>query len=120
MSKKFNKYAAQGDVLIVRVESIPEGVALCPRDKNNAIIVTHSETGHHHVIERKRVSMYQDPKDPLTAWLEVHGEEGLPNVAELIHKRSHHTHETLEIPTGKYMIRRQRQYTPKGWERVVD
>jgi hypothetical protein len=117
--KQIKHMAAQGDVMIIRVGEIPEGLNEVPR-VNGKLIVTHSETGHHHTIERPGVRMYQDPTDPLSAWLEVHGEENLPNLADLIHERSYDTHETISIPPGKYKIRRQREHTPEGWQQVQD
>lgn len=119
MAKRIETIAAQGDVMIIRVDDIPSHAAPVARE-GGALIVTHSETGHHHVIERPRVDMYADESDPLHAWLEVHGEVGLPDIAELVHKRSFDTHETLELPPGKYSVRRQREFTPEGWQRVQD
>lgn len=118
MSKRVEKIAAQGDVMLVRVSQIPAEARETPRE-DGVVVVTHSETGHDHVIERPGVTMYEGD-DPLVAWLEVHGEESLPDVAELVHRRSYDTHETLELPVGRYEIRRQREYTPEGWRRVVD
>lgn len=109
---------AQGDILIIPTEQIPDRAQKL--DRKGRLIVTHSETGHHHVIDRPKVDMYQDPEDPLVAWLEVHGEESLPQIAELVHERPHDTHETIGLPPGKYEVRRQREYTPEGWRQVMD
>lgn len=116
----FKDMAAQGDIIIKRVDSIPAKGLREVKREGGKLIVAHSETQHHHVIERPRVTMWQDEADPLVAWLEVHGEENLPNVAELVHERSYDTHEALEIPVGKYQIRRQREYVPDGWRAVQD
>lgn len=110
---------AQGDILILPTHEIPGRAAAVPRE-GGRLIVTHSETGHHHVIDRPRVDMWADPSDPLVAWLEVHGEESLPQVAELVHERPHDTHETIGLPPGIYEVRRQREYTPAGWRQVMD
>lgn len=127
MAKRIETIAAQGDVLIIRTDAIPSNAHLVPRE-NGIIIVTHSETGHHHVIERPHgVDMYQDPEDPLQSWLNVHDHgcprdstTGLPDIVALVHKRSYDTHETLELSPGKYLVRRQREHTPEGWQRVQD
>lgn len=110
---------AQGDILIFPIDEIPKRASRVARE-NGRLIVTHSETGHHHVIDRPKVDMHQDPEDPLVAWLEVHGEESLPQIAELVHERPHDTHETIGLPPGKYEVRRQREYTPEGWRQVMD
>jgi len=120
MSKRIESHGAQGDVMIIRVDQIPTNGLREVKREGGKLIVTHSETGHHHVIERPKVTMWQDESDPLVAWLEVHGEEALPNVAELVHERSFDTHETIEIPVGKYQVRRQREYTLEGWRQVQD
>lgn len=119
MSKRIDRIGAQGDVMLLRVDEIPKGLRRVKR-VGGRLIVTHSETGHHHVIERKRVTMYEDPQDPLVAWLEVHDLEDLPQAAELVHERPYDTHETIELPPGKYQVRRQREYTPEGWRQVQD
>lgn len=113
------RIAAQGDVTIIRHDgAVPPGLRPVER-VHGALIVTHSETGHHHVIERPRVDMFHT-EDPLISWLEVHGEESLPNVAELVHRRDYDTHETLGLYPGVYKIHRQREYTPEGYKQVQD
>lgn len=111
--KKIKRIAAQGDCMIIKIDSIPKS-AIKSHRKGSKIIVAHSESGHHHVIERNDVVMFDDPTDPLCSFLDV------PVIAELIHERSFDTHETLQIPAGKYMIRRQREWTPEGWRMVQD
>lgn len=120
MSKRIERHGAQGDVMIIRVDTIPTtDLREVPRE-HGKLIVTHSETGHHHTIERPHVQMWQSETDPLVAWLEVHDAEELPQLAEIVHERSFDTHETIEIPPGKYQIRRQREYVPNGWRKVHD
>jgi hypothetical protein len=36
------------------------------------------------------------------------------------HLRSFDTHESILVPTGKYIVRRQREYTPEGYRRAAD
>lgn len=105
--------------MLIRVDSIPHNAKEVPR-RNGEVVVTHSETGHDHVITRPKVTLYEDAEDPLTAWLEVSEMIGLPVNAELVHKRDHDTHETIEIQPGKYRVARQREYTPQGWRRAQD
>lgn len=111
--KKFKNICAQGDVLIRRVESIPASAKpVAPQGQH--VIVTHSETGHHHVMERDCVELYQDASNPLIAWLKVN------RPATLVHHRPHDTHEPIQFTPGCYEVRRQREYTPEGWRRVAD
>ena len=39
---------------------------------------------------------------------------------EINHLRSFDTHETLLVPPGNYVIKRQREYTPEGFRRAAD
>lgn len=111
--KTFTKICAQGDVLIRRVEHIPSGIApVAPTGDH--VIVTHSETGHHHVMERDAVEMFQSADNPLVAWLRVH------RPTALIHQRPHDTHEAIHFQPGCYEVRRQREHAPEGWRRVAD
>lgn len=116
--KTFDKVCAQGDVLIRRIDCIPRGVKPVVADKGR-VVVTHSETGHDHVmvLDRKRgkpaVVMYQGD-NPLVAWLEVNR----PTALE--HLRPHDTHEPIMFGVGVYEVRRQREYTPEGFRRVED
>lgn len=115
MTKTFQNYAAQGDMMMIRIDQLPsniEGV----KAEDGAYVITHSETGHNHVVmERPNVKLYQSKDDPLEAFLSV---IGAPSLLE--HKRSFDTHEALEIPPGNYKIRRQREYTPEGFRRAQD
>ena len=110
----FNNRAAQGDLLIRRINQLPEG--LTPVNPvNGKHIVAHSETGHNHVIVADRTEVLtKDKDDGMVMFLVV------DNEADLIHERSFDTHETIRIDAGVYEVRRQREYTPEGWRRVED
>jgi len=119
--KTFNKCAAQGDVLFIRREAMPEGLTEQAADPTGALIVTHSETGHNHVMVLDRpaadavpaVQMFNDG-DPLKSWLQVN------RPTSLDHLREHHTHESIMFEAGVYEVRRQVESTPEGWKRVQD
>lgn len=116
--KKFSKVCAQGDVLIRRVKSIPSN-AKSDQPTGGEIIVTHSETGHHHVMVLDRedtpsVEMFSSADNPLLAWIKVN------RPTSLDHLRPHDTHESIMFEPGIYEIRRQREYTPEGWRQVQD
>lgn len=116
--KTFINCAAQGDLLLRRIDKLPAGAKLMAAEKG-AFIVAHSETGHHHIIkERPGVKVYVTD-DPMVSYLEVI-EVTEKTEALLEHLRGHDTHETLSIPPGIFELRRQREYTPEGWRRVQD
>lgn len=116
--KTFTNSAAQGDLMIRRIESIPADAKpmLAERGK---FIVAHSETGHNHVIaERPNVKMFTTG-DPMVSYLQViEATDATETLLE--HLRSFDTHETIKISAGDYEIRRQREYMPEGWRRVED
>jgi len=116
--KTFKNCAAQGDLLLRRIDKLPDGLKPMAAEKG-AFIVAHSETGHHHVIaERPNVKVYTTD-DPLVSYLEVI-EATEQTEALLEHLRGHDTHETLSISAGVYELRNQREYTPEGWRRAAD
>lgn len=107
---------AQGDVMLIPVTEMPKTGHVPSVTENGAHIVTHSETGHHHVImERPGVQMFQDTMDVFLSWLVIDGEP-----AELQHLRPTDTHETVLLEPGIYEVRRQREYAPAGWQRAAD
>jgi len=115
--KKFNDMAAQGDILIRRIDSLPAGLVEegTSKEESGKFIVAHSETGHHHVIDRKGTKFYTDPKNSMVAYIIVAKE-----FADLIHKRAFDTHEALRLTPGTYEVRRQREWAPEGWRQVQD
>lgn len=118
--KAFGNICAQGDVLIRRVATLPQGGKVVPA-VDGRVVVTHSETGHDHVMvldkprrgAKPAVVMYA-ADNPLVAWLEVN------RPTALTHLRPHDTHEPIMFGPGIYEVRRQREYTPEGWRQVQD
>lgn len=116
--KTFKNCAAQGDLMIRRIEAIPHDAEPAKSDRGH-FIVAHSETGHNHVIAaRSNVKLYTSG-DPMVSYLEViEATDATETLLE--HMRSFDTHEAIAIPPGVFEIRRQREYTPEGWRRVED
>jgi hypothetical protein len=112
-ARTFNRVSAQGDIMIIKLDVAPDVTGLTevqPEGEN--LIVTHSETGHHHVLERDVAKMYESTD--LEAFLVLHDE------GTLRHLRDNHTHESLKLPAGSYKVIRAREYTPEGYRRVQD
>lgn len=116
--KTFSEQAAQGDLYIRRIDTIPAN-AKPMKAEHGQFIVAHSETGHHHVIAERPGVQVLTTEDPLVSYLRVI-EATEQTEALLEHLREHDTHETIAIPPGNYELRRQREYTPEGWRRVED
>ena len=115
--KTFTKMAAQGDFLIIRVKDIPSNVEPM-KTENGVFVIAHSETGHNHVMERTNVEAFvpENTKDVDLYELFLNVKE--PTVIN--HLRSFDTHETLLVPAGNYVVKRQREYTPEGFRRAAD
>lgn len=108
---------AQGDVMLIPVAELPQSGITPVATEKGAYIVTHSETGHHHVVmDRPDVKMFQDSMDLFRSFLVIGGDEP----ADLEHLRATDTHETVRLDPGVYEVRRQREYSPAGWQRAAD
>lgn len=109
----------QGECLFIRVDQFEDKDSdyESQNPESGQLIVAHSETGHHHVIDVKRSKQ---------ADLLIHktnqfiGRLVLGEDCEVKHLRSFDTHETLNLPKGKYVLRYRREYTPEGLRRVQD
>jgi phosphoribosyl 1,2-cyclic phosphodiesterase len=116
--KTFLNCAAQGDVLIRRVDILPLNISRLPPE-NGVYVVAHSETGHHHVIDATDNVLWYSGDDSMVTYLEV--VEATDQAECLLqHLRSYDTHEALIIPPGIYELRRQREHAPEGWRKVQD
>ena len=59
--REFKKSAAQGEVNVTLIDSIPNGLE--PFEPENGVyIIGHSESGNHHVLECKHVDMFVGEK----------------------------------------------------------
>lgn len=113
--KTFEIQAAQGDVLLTKISKMPDDV-IEQKSINGRFIIAHSETGHSHTVAERQGVRFFSGKDPMIAYLEV-----IDSVeVTLEHERTFDTHEALLLKGGTYEIRRQQEYTPEGWRRVLD
>lgn len=116
MTKRFGKIARQGDVLFIKVDSVPKNATKPCESNDKYWIIAHSETGHHHVIEKSRAEVYEAADDAFTFWI-----KSLADGAEAEHLRSFDTHETIGFePNSIYRGHRQREWSPEGWRQAAD
>ena len=105
--------SAQGDIYIKRVDSIPEGCKEKIRE-DNVFVVSHSETGHAHVIADENVKVFTKGDGfaqfviATTPWTLLHRKTG-PDA-----------HAPHQFGPGTYKISGQEEYTPEGYLRVQD
>lgn len=116
--KTFTKRAAQGDVFITKIDELPEDAIKATETSNEDIVIAHSETGHHHVVEANAVDYFHAANDgkvnEFVSYLRVKEDTSLR------HLRSFYTHEAIELLPGLYRINRQREYTPEGFRKAQD
>lgn len=104
----FKKTAAQGEITITKVDTLPEGLKDFATEGGH-FIVGHSETGHHHVLEPQGVKMFEAETAPagMRVLYAILDED-----KELKHLRSHDTHETVKLDKGLYEFRLGREFDP--------
>jgi hypothetical protein len=108
--KKIERSGRQGDVLFVRVAEIPESAKAV--DDHDGVIAR-SDHGHHHMIKSK-AKIEHFAVDKMTAYVRTSG------TADVVHLRPFHTHETLRLGPGTWLVRRAREHVPGGFRRIED
>lgn len=109
----FERQAAQGDLLITKVDKIPEGF-MKEEVASADYTVAHSETGHNHVMASKDIDFFTAANDPLCLYIVV------KNETPVRHLRDFHTHKPIMVPPGTYRINRQRESIPEGFRKAQD
>lgn len=111
---RFNAYAAQGEISIRRIGDLPEDMAnpagytsLSP--EGGRLIVGHSETGHHHVIDARHgsVAVLDKPPEGMRILRAL-----ITQTTQLEHLRPHDTHAPVTLEPGEYELRIAREYDP--------
>lgn len=118
--KTFKNMAAQGDLIILRIKKLPDNLVKVDPVEGK-IVVAHSESGHDHVMVLERPDVVRAYKDKDTSEVDLYEmffEIDEPTRIE--HLRSFDTHKSLQVPAGKFMIKRQREHVPEGFRRAAD
>ena len=95
----------QGDVLITAATSIPTDLTPVKRDQGRVILAYGEVTGHAHAILDPAVELFTiaDMSEMEGRFLRVEAEAGA--------LLEHEEHDTITLPPGDYVVRRQREYT---------
>lgn len=113
------RLARQGDILIERVDSLPEGLEPESRDDLGRFVLAHGERHDHtHAIRSPSVCAFRLKDGYEIGWIEVGGAG-----AVLTHEYSTGAkaeHEPVDLPPGVYRVIRQREYVDRWPVRVGD
>ncbi len=96
-----------GDLLIVRVDAIPDAAKQEKRTRGGVVLAYGEVTGHAHRIREKSVSLWSAEE---RRYIRVEGEATL----------THEEHGAIKLPAGDYQVIRQREYQPDHIRLVAD
>lgn len=101
MPKRFQKQAAQGDVMFTKIDKLPKGLKKIEKFDG---VIAHSETSHHHKFDSTDgIEAYQTDSEALMYVL-------LNKPVTLTHHREYDTHAPFLFDAGCYEIRRPVEY----------
>jgi hypothetical protein len=102
----FKTVAAQGEIYIRRITTIPADAEPL-KAENGKFIIGHSESGHNHtmVMERAVLSKAKNAPAGMTVLYAL-----LDGPNALIHERSYDTHEPIAFQPGMYEFRSGREF----------
>lgn len=100
----------QGDVLITAIDEVPEGLRPVPKDKGRTILAYGEATGHAHSVIGDVELLESDIAEMEERFLRVEQE------CQVVHDE----HDTIKLPAGDYVVKRQREYSPEEIRTVAD
>lgn len=120
---------AHGEVTIVPIAAIPSGHGPAIPTEGGRHVLGHSESGHHHVLDRvKNIERFRAPDSPeaenipisapLRSYLRVLADKVA--VKHMKPESNPERHADQEIPPGDYLVTTGVEYTPEGLRRVAD
>lgn len=117
MVKRFEKMAAQGDILFKKIDKLPKDAIEQKPCNAMEYVLSHNKAGHKHIVRATPdVQFFNHANDNMKAYLVVNKEESA--IAE--HTRQFDTHDPIMFPVGIFEIRRQREAAPEGWRVALD
>lgn len=96
---------AQGEVTIIKIDRIPDGVQTTPATERNGkgqIIISHSESGHHHVVMDGEVLERTDAPDGMQIFYAIFPRALVQDAPT--------PHESYDLPGEFYEFRVAREY----------
>lgn len=125
------KPIAQGEVLIwmkkYAPKSVLDGLAKLKNMQemsleNGMLIMGHSESGHHHVLEpvSKKMKISKAALALIDAANDTFVDLKIFHECALIHQRGNDTHGSFILPPGEYIRGIREEQSVQGWVRVAD
>ena len=105
---------AQGDILFLRVNGIPDAARSVAPVGNRFVLAEGEATGHAHTVPARGVALMEVPNEGGVTYLTV---EELTGV-----EVSHQEHASVKLDPGTWKVIRQREYTDddENWSLVAD
>lgn len=101
---------AQGEIYARKIEQLPDGlVAFSETDSAGAWIISHSEKGHHHVIDAAGVTVMERTKDVPTGIRILYAIVENPTT---LRQNAADAHESHDMRPGIYEMRIGREFDP--------
>ena len=101
------KIIRQGDVILVKVESVPEGGVELPREQGRIVLAYGEITGHSHSVAEVEVK-----------WIEARGERYL--VSDVPFTVRHQEHDAQFVAPGAWWVGVQVEHQREEIRRVID
>ncbi|HEY9219505.1 MAG TPA: hypothetical protein VIO94_15770 [Phenylobacterium sp.] len=126
-STTIDQIARQGDVVLVRIDKLPDGLIETKRDQHGRIVLAHGEkSGHGHAIREPNVTslrMAGTSEDPTGVsggvdYILVGGSGATLNHEYASGQMAEH--HPVSLPPGAYKVVLQQEYAPAGIQRAVD
>jgi len=115
------KTFAQGEIYAREIDVLPEGlIDFTEKDQSGAWLISHSESGNHHVMGAQGVTVMERVKDVPPGMRILFAIVDQPST--LRQDAAGNAHEAHDIPPGLYEMRIAREYDPFAGQarRVAD
>ncbi len=108
MIHSFSNRAAQGEVNIIKVSSIPEGLSTVAPE-SGAYVISHSESGHNHIIDAAGVTLLERRSGVPDGMRVLYAIVENPTV---LRQSAASPHEQIKIDPGMYAFKMSREFDP--------
>jgi len=103
----------QGDILLVPVENLPDGLTEVPREEGKIVLAEGEATGHLHMIEAPEATFLATDLGEIEGrYLVIEAQAATADAAGVA--LEHPEHDTVTLEPGNYEVRRQREYGQAG------